>query len=1346
MGNFYDAFISYGRADSQAFVVQLYERLTKLGYRIWCDFNDIPLAVDFQNQIDDGITKSHNFLFVISPHSVNSVYCGKEIELAVQQQKRIIPILQVEQIDRVVWQQRHPSGTDDQWNAYQAKGLHSSFPNMPTQIGKINWVYMREGQDDADQALQELDQIFHRHQDYVENHTRLLNRALAWEQNQKQTAFLLLGETRQRAETWLQQRFRDEQPPCLPTDLHCEFITESIKNAYNRMTQVFLAYAQADIEVMQNIRRSLQRQGFTVWSSQTDIPTGEAFKRAVNRGIEEADNILYLLSPESLQSKYCQHEFKYALALKKRIIPILVRPLASAGMDTELASLQYIDLTDNVKAQDYGLDESELIKTLKRDAAYYAQHKALLVKALKWQRQQQNPSVLLRGYDLRHAEAWLKTANRRSPHPATNVHREFIQASLDQPPLASIDVFISYSSADADIARRLNDALQSQGKSTWFDQESIAAGTADFKQTIYRGIEASDNVVFILSPRSVNSPYCKAEVDYAAQLNKRFVTILHHPVKSADLHPQLAKVQWLDFSQQRGNFTTHFNHLIRTLDTDRAHVQNHTKWLQRSLEWQQKNQSDDLLLRGTECAIATEWLQEAQQHLKTPAVTKGQISFITASQEAIAAEARREKRRVVVLRSLLAAMSALFVFAGAASVVAVQQNNRLKLDQAAEQNSRSLAVKPVEGLVNALALIPRNRSQLGSTRNSVQSTLRDAIGTTIERTRWQGHTDAVWSAVYSPDGQIVVSGGFDEVVRLWDKDGTPLGKLEGHTDVIWSVAFSPSGDAIASASSDGTVRLWDRQGNLLSPPFQVSQGHVKSVAFSPDGTQIVTGDQAGVVRLWNRQGRPLSPPLQANGASIVWSASFSPDGTQIVSGRADGLIHIWHPDGTLLNTLSGHQGAVMAVAFSPDGQLIASSGEDSIVRLWDRQGNLLHQLEGHEDTVTSLAFSPNSQWLASGGDDNVLRLWNRDGQPVGPPLVGHEYYVYAVAFSPDGQTILSGSEDTTLRFWNVQDVLIRSPIRAHAEAIEAIAVSEDGQTIVSAGSDRTVRLWNAEGDAIAPPFVGHTETVAAVAITPDSQIIVSGSHDTTLKLWNPQGRAIATLEGHQAAVNAIAVHPTQPLIASASDDQTIRLWDWQGNPVGQPIEGHEDVVNAVAFSPDGQLIVSGSDDQTIRRWDLQGNPVGEPLRGHTDDVNAIAFSPDGTMLISGSRDRTLRLWTAAGTSLGDPFLGHLSNVSAVAFGPDGQFVVSASRDQTLRMWNLAGVPIGNPLTGHESAVNAVSFSQSGQWIISGDNDGLWRRWEGGTLQDWVTWGCDRLRDHAILQSSEAINARRVCQR
>ena len=1347
MNDIYDVFVSYGRADSKDFVITLCNRLTESGYRVWCDFNAIPLAVDFQNQIDSGIEKSHNFLFVISPHSVNSAYCAKEIEIALRYQKRIIPILHVEKISRDIWQARNPDGTDNQWHEYQARGLHSSFDNMNSQISKINWVYMRKEQDDFDQSLRDLKQIFQRHQAYVENHTRFLNDALTWVRQQRQTEFLLLGETRQLAEAWLQQRFKDEQPPCLPTDLHCEFITESIKNANNMMTQVFLAYAQADAEVMDFIRRGLWRQGFTVWSSQTDIPSGKAFKQAVNRGIEEADSMVYLLSPDALKSEYCRYELKYALTLNKRIIPLLITPLGAAERPSELASLQYIDLTKTLQKEESQRDDSELIKALRENAVYYNQHKSLLVKALKWKRQQQNSSVLLRGYDLRHAAAWLKTAIGHASHPATTFHRDFIQASLDQPPPSSIDVFISYSSADADIARKLNSALQSQGKTTWFDQESIAAGTANFQKEIYQGIEISDNFLFILSPRSINSPYCKLEVDHGARFNKRFITVLHQPVNTAELHPQLAKVQWLDFSQQRGNFTTHFSHLIRTLDTDRDHVQSHTKWLQRALEWRQKECSDDLLLRGAESAIASQWLQDSQTEQKIPVVTSEQQAFITASQAAVKAEVHREKRRMVITQSLLAGMSVLFLIAAGASALAFRNNNRLTLDERAAEVSRALITQPVEGLLEALQLTRRSRVRLRELRPSVRSTLRNAIGITVEKNRLNGHQEAVWSVAFSPDGQTIARAGFDDVIYLWDQNGNRLGDpIEGRGDSIWSVAFSPDGQTIASAGSDMTVRLWDLQGNPGGNSLENHQGHVKTVAFSPDGSWIVSGDQGGSVRLWDRQGNLLLPPLQADGQSTVWSVAFSPDSSQIVSSREDGLIHLWNLQGQLLNTLRGHRGAVNSVVFSPDGRLIASGGADNIIRIWDRQGTLLHQLEGHTDIVMSLAFSPNSQWLISGADDNTVRVWRRDGQPVGPPLIGHEYYVYAVAVSPDGGTILSGGEDQTLRLWDMQAALQRQSTRIHPSAVNGMAVSDDGETLVTASDDRTVKLLNSRGETLVSPLKGHTDVVLAVDISPDGQIVASGSADTTVKLWNRQGNEIVTLDGHEAAVNAVAIHPTQSLLATASDDKTIRLWDLQGNPISPPLTGHDDKVNTMVFSPDGQLLASGSDDRTIRLWDAQGNPVGEPMEGHLDNINALAFSPDGEQLISASRDRTLRLWGRNGRPLiPNPFNGHLSDVVAVTFSDDGQYVVSASRDQTLRLWDLNGRPIGNPLRGHNATASTVLFVADGQWILSANSDGFLRRWEGGTIQNWVEWGCDRIRQHSILQTPDAAGIETVCQ-
>ncbi|MEO0457347.1 MAG: TIR domain-containing protein [Cyanobacteria bacterium P01_A01_bin.114] len=690
MHSFKDVFVSYGRADSKQFAKRLSDRLVKAGLAVWFDFDDIPLGVDYQNQINDGIEKADNFLFVVSPHSVNSAYCAKEIDLALKYNKRIIPLLHVETIGFETWQRRNPDQAEADWQAYQEKGLHSSFPNMHPEISKINWVYFREELDDFDAGIEGLQSILSRQQRYVRQHTQLLSHALRWQRHHRQAAYLLTGEPRRAAQIWLTKTFEHEQPPCLPTDLQAELITESAQAADGGMTQVFISYAEADSPTKEKVLRYLLRAGITVWTNTVDIRMGENFEAALRRGIEAADTLVYLISTASLSSPYCQQELDYALSLNKRIIPMMLEAVDLKWLKDDLKTIQFINLVDNQSLLDLEQDLARLLRTVRQDAAYYDQHKRLLVRALKWQQQQQNPSLLLRQQALKKYTAWAQIAKERTLQAALPLQLAFLTASQQQPPDQTLDVFLSHHAADIDFSHRLNETLVIQGKRTWFTPEG-AEGDADTLDDIHQALDNAENFIFVLSPSSIQSEVCLAELAYAQSRQKRIIPVVYRDMLKASLPEGLESISWRDFRRHDGDFLVNFGELFRVLESDPDHVRSHTRLLVKSMEWDAAHRDDSYLLRGKELAALAQWLKQAIN--KTPQPTALQRAYIQASQ---ALPFKKIKVRSVMLSTLLSTvvLSVLRLFGGLQPLEMAAYDRFLQLRPSeTEQDERLLIVK-----------------------------------------------------------------------------------------------------------------------------------------------------------------------------------------------------------------------------------------------------------------------------------------------------------------------------------------------------------------------------------------------------------------------------------------------------------------------------------------------------------------------------------------------------------------------------------------------------------------------------------------------------------------------------
>ncbi len=1322
---FFDAFISYGRADSKGFASKLYRRLKDAGFRIWFDQEDIPLAVDFQEQINNGIENTHNFLFIIAPHSVNSPYCLKEIELAIALNKRIIPLLHVEQIDRDLWQQRNPSGTDEEWAAYQAEGRHTSFQNIHPVIGKINWVYFREGLDDFDASLEGLISSINKHDEYVHRHTEYLDLALEWSRNQRRSQYLLTEEDKRQAASWLKYRFVEEQPPCIPTELHGEFICESIRQGQSDHTQTCLAYVQAMgdrlDELVLSIRRSLLLSGITVADNRVNNQTQKEFNARRRQKVDFADNFIYFVTNESLENEYCQQQLDYATQHNKRIIFVVLESIESELYPHHREDIQAIDFIEADDPEQRQKSIDSLLKFLDQDGYYHERHKYLLAKALNWQEQRQIPSLLLRARMLQDYEDLQKISAQRKYQQFTELQEEFLAASkVEATQETPIDIFLNYAPEDLDFATKLNETLEAQGKVTFF-AEFHADLESDSTEDINQGLMDAANFIYVISPYSAASSNCLAQFQKAQGVGKRILGVLCRSTSEEFVDKVCAEDQLIDFSRNGSDFYAGLSQLVRLLDTDKAHVESHTKWFRRAVEWERKKKTRDLLLRGSELAIAQYWLKESDEAQKRPEPTKLQREFIQSSVVESQKNIRRQK-------ALFAAVSVGFVISTILGIVASRKSYEAAVSELGAIINTSDALfssnNELDAFVESMHAW-RKSQEINLNRGDrylnedVAGVLSQSVYQLQESNRLSKHEAAVFAVDYNQGGDRLVSGSADKRVMLWSDKGELLQILgevgpvnKGHNGNVYAVQFSPSDELIASASADRSIKLWELDQNgeyqfrrtiygcvLENEACDGHNGSVNAIAFNPSGNYLASASEDRTVKLWQTDGEYMAtigesePDTQHQRA--VNEIAFSPDGRSLISVSDDRSIKIWERDFggndfTLRQTISGcrstevcdgHQDEVKGVAITPDGKMFVTVSDDKTVKVWNfEDGTLAHTLIGHTDEVEDVAIDTHlrgTHLIATVSRDKTVRLWNTEGTAI-RTLPGHTSRIYDVVFKPGEAAIASGSRDRSIKLWRLNNEIV-TPFYGHTSRVYAVTFSPNDQIIASGGRDHTVRLWNRQGRLL-HTLRGHTAEIEKVVFSPNGRLLASASWDGTVKLWTVQGELLYTFEGHTKEVYGVEFSPDGNMVASLSADRTMKLWDLNGNEI-QTVELNEGRVYDLHFSADSELIALaiGSTIQTLekhgsgRRTYRIGKKIGgcqildDNCYAHGDDVEAIAITNDKDMIVSASRDSTVKFWDRDGHHL-ITLRGHDSEIEGLNLSPDNQKLVSASRDSTLVIW------------------------------------------------------------------------------
>ncbi|NWG16436.1 MAG: TIR domain-containing protein [Chloroflexi bacterium] len=891
-----DVFISYSRKDGE-FMRRLHESLAAQKKDIWVDWEDIPLTADWWREICAGIEAADTFMFIISPDSINSEVCRKEIDHAVQHNKRFVPILHRELTDA------------ERAAAHPAINAH-------------NWIYFR-AQDDFNVAVNYLMAAVETDLTHVREHTRLLIRAREWEAKGRDASLLLRGRDLLEAETWL---FGSGLKEPQPTALHREYIAAS-RNAVSVRQRTTVGALAVGLVL------ALVLAAFAFIQSQ-----------AANENAHLAATAQALAENNAATAVY-QGGIAQSVALAAQAQLELSGGFPERGVLLALAALENYPYTRQA--------ESALgIAVAGSRARAIIPYGDVLMPAIAWSPDSARLVTgdeygVMRVWDAARGEVLLEIGGTWGRIAA-------LDWSPDGARLAAADgqTLWVLEAADGETLWQIGglDGLNAVAWSPDGARLLTVRGSEEYQAVeqvdVWDGA-SREKLLSLTGHAAAWSP------DGARLIVATFDPVPPGTSDTLAIFDSHTGEELLPFSGS----TYALRHLAWS--PDGAHIIS-TNWRPYGHQmrvWNAETGLSEQVLAGhTDYGAGADWSPDGArvvtasldgtakvwdaasgELLYTLFGHAGDLTAVAWSPDGrtIATSAEDHTLRVwnaggnevATLRGHTDEVFSARWSPDSTRVVTASRDGTARIWDAAS-GSELRNFPDASGLLWDADWSPDGMQIVVATTGAAAVILDAASGAEI--VRLAGEMFRVYSAAWSPDGTRVVTSARSNHVKIWDAtSGLELLTIDASSPAVWS----PDGQFVATGGA-GSVNVWDAASGERRLSLTGHSEYVVGIEWSPDGSRILTASRDGTAKIWDAENGALQLTL-AGHTDDVNAAAWSPDGARIVTVSSDKTAKIWDAGaGVQLFSIQAHNDIVYGVSWSPDGAYIATTGYDGTAKIW----------------------------------------------------------------------------------------------------------------------------------------------------------------------------------------------------------------------------------------------------------------------------------------------------------------------------------------------------------------------------------------------------------------------------